>query len=222
MLFRHAAIFALLLVSLTQGSAWAAGNVLLPPDNGMGGAPNLGLVPAEQEPAPPAPAAPTQLPVLPPVAPPVSAAPPPAQAQTPSSGISRLKIVWVNPAWMPNDIVNVSRQLGIPPNFVANQCRLGLDGTLTSDHNSFPFNSNLIPGAIVTYTGAILNVTLNVYASCVPAQRPGVFTYLQQLGNKNSVYLGTTFCAPQAGSPTAPHQLSFVHTGNGNDMCTYQ
>jgi hypothetical protein len=241
--------FAILLASLClPGNARAGGDVLLPADNGSAnGAPNLGLLPAEPQPAlqaPPQPA-PTVLPQLPPVQPPLGStaksdapqgtsatlqtypprpAPAPMPVPMPAPVMppvpSSLMIALTNQIpWTVFDIGNVNRQLGLPLGVVTSQCQIGISGLLASDRGTFPFDSNLSLSVNVPYAGALASAQINIYAICASAPKP--MNYMQQIGNKYVVSLSSFSCIPQM-SLTGMHRLLLTHKGNGNDSCTYQ
>lgn len=223
------------LVSFSKASA--AGNVLLPPETSdKSNLPNLGLIPAEPEPLPPEtkpvetpkPPVPAALPkpatpvakAPPPYVPPPNYTPPPqAYRPPPAYGIT---ISLAKTSWSPADIQTVSSQLGIAKTSVPVECQMAINGMVISSGGVSSVTNNPAPSTTVGYDGAVTNAMLTAYAACNSAPQPAASNYIQRLGDKYGVPIGSATCEPKTPFAGTTRQVVMTHTATGADSCTYQ
>ena len=226
------------------GEANATGNVLLPPENAdKSNLPNLGLSPAEPTPQP-APVAETKPPEpakveIPVVSetktPPVQMVKPqpvanprpytmPYQppAAPPETRYSINITLGKTPGLTPNDIDIINTQLGIDKGSVVSSCHIGINGMLITDKGTSSVDSNAATSVDVVYVGALNNALLSVYAACDSAPKPAPYNYIQRMGNKFAVSLGSAFCEPKTPFSGTMHQIIITHSNTGNDSCVYK
>ncbi len=239
---RNAIILATSLALLVPNLARATGNVLLPNDNvDKSSLPNLGLVPAESEPAPveapkPAevkktetPAPPPAVIAAPPEVKPIATQPypaypeyPPAYPEPQPRGAYSIMVSMPKATWTPNDIDIVSTQLGLAKSEVTSKCVMGINGMLITDHGTSSVESKFTNSVKVTYDGLLNNAMLSIYAACDSAPKPAPYNYMQRMGDKFGVSLSSAFCQPKTPFAGTMHQIVINHTTNGNDNCIYQ
>jgi hypothetical protein len=228
-----AAIFAGL---VPVAAAMAAGDVLLPPDNGgKSSLPNLGLMPAEPEAAPAAapqkkpaqaampekPAAAALLPVTQPAAPPGRPVPPPPDYRPAPLPYSIMVSLAKSTIWSANDLETVSRQTGLPKSGVVDHCRMGINGMLITNNGAHAVDSHATDSADVAYAGTVTNAMLSVYAACDSAPKPAPYNFIQRLGDRYAVALGSAFCAPKTPFSGTLGHITVTHGTNGDDRCVY-
>lgn len=230
------AMIALLLASI---KAYAQGNVLLPSaNNNSQPLPNLGLIPAEPEPTPlqePKPIPPpvveekqpelpaaTNTPVPPvqnPVAPPYTQPIQPQQPRMPYTVTVALDSR--STSFTPTDIDTVSTQLGIPRAQVTGQCRMGINGMVVTDHGSSTIDGASATSANVAYDGSVTNAILSVLALCNSAPKPAPYNYIQRIGDKYGIAVGSVFCTPKVPFAGTMREIVITHTGTGQDSCNF-
>jgi hypothetical protein len=224
-------LLAIMASFVSFNEASATGNVLLPPENSdKSNLPNLGLGPTEPAPAPPVANKPAEAPQPPapvtttkPVA--TSVTKPPAPYVPPRNYSApkpySITITLAKSSWANSDISAVSSQLGIPKAKVQDECKMAINGMVGSGKGSNSVTGNTTTSATIAYDGVISNATLTAYAVCDSAPKPATYSYMQRLGSKYGLPIGSAFCSPKISSRTSMRQVVMTRSANSPDSCTF-